>query len=453
VQSAKPKVSPRLSRRTLARGAAAVLGVLSAACTPGGRATDATPGEGLQARPTALRAGAKVVLLNDANAAGAELVEQVLARWRQSQPEVAVEWIRPQGTVSLTSMVAAGTPPDVWSSETNQFTVFGASGETLALDPYVRRDRLDLGDFYPGSLDLGKLQGRQHGLPRAFNAGVLYTNLNAFDRAGVARPPEKWGGAPWGWDEFLDAARRLSVPSDDPQSMRFGADLLGGNGFFWSFVYANGGALFNADMTAVRLHEPPAVAALQWLADLIHRHRVNPTPEIKTNLGERSIFNNGQTAMQLIGASNVNLYLPITQFAWDWRPVPAGRAGAKTWAVGQVWAISGKTQAREEAWALLQHLTSADSQTTLAGNYFPSGRAAAQRFLATEAAAGRPPANRQLVLEAMQNAVVRPNHPRFADVQKVLDEELAALWKQGGAAQSMADAIKRRADPLLAARG
>ncbi len=51
----------------------------------------------------------------------------------------------------------------------------------------------------------------------------------------------------------------------------------------------------------------------------------------------------------------------------------------------------------------------------------------------------------------MQHAVVRPNHARFADVQKVLDEELAALWKQGGSAQAAADAIKRGADPLLAA--
>jgi multiple sugar transport system substrate-binding protein len=405
------------------------------------------------ARPAALRSGANLVFLNDANQAGTVLVEQVLAAWQQAQPGVAVEWVRPEGTVSLTAMVAAGTPPDVFAADPNAFAGLAGGGETLALDGYAKRDRVDLADFFPAALELGRWQGKQHGLPRAFNAGVLYTNLSMFDQAGVPRPPEQWGGPRWTWNEFLDAAQRLSVRAEDPKQARFGADLLGGNGFFWSFVFANGGQMFDAEMTATRLHEPPAVAALQLLADLIHRQNANPTPDVKRALGDRNIFNNGQAAMQLIGASNVNLYQAIEQFPWDWRPLPAGRAGAKGWAVGFDWAVSSRSRLREEAWAFLQHLVSAASQATLAGNYFPARRTAVQRFLDDEAKAGRapggPPANWQVVLDAMQQAVVRANHARFADVQRVLDEELSPLWAQGGSAQAVAEAIKRRADPIL----
>ncbi len=49
----------------------------------------------------------------------------------------------------------------------------------------------------------------------------------------------------------------------------------------------------------------------------------------------------------------------------------------------------------------------------------------------------------------MQNARVRGNHPRYAEVQTILDEELGVLWRQGGSVQAQVDAAKRRIDPIL----
>lgn len=438
------------TRRTVVHTAsgAMIFAALLSGCQTGKPSVNVA-GSGSEGPATGLRSGVKLTFLNDANQAGTVLVEQVLAEWQKAHPGIAVEWIRPQGTVSLTTMIAGGTPPDVFSAAPNAFAGLAATGETLLLDPYVKRSQGNQSDFFPAALDLGKWQGKQYGLPRAFNAGVVYTNLNLFDQAGLTRPPEKWGASGWGWSEFIEAARRLSVASEDPKQARFGADLLGGNGFFWSFVFANGGQMFNAEMTATRINEAPAVAALQMLTDLIHRHRANPTPQEKQALGQRNIFNNGHAAMQLIGASNVNLYQSIEQFTWDWRPLPAGRAGPKNWAVGHDWAISSRTPAREEAWAFLQHLVSPASQVTLAGNYFPARRTAVERFLEEEEKAGRPPKNRKMALEAMQQAVVRPNHARYDDVERVLEEELEPLWSKGGSAQTVADAIKRRIDPIL----
>ncbi|HEU5317352.1 MAG TPA: extracellular solute-binding protein [Chloroflexota bacterium] len=400
----------------------------------------------------ALRSGVKITLLNDANQAATPLIEGVLTDWKTKQPGISVEWLRPGGQVNLTAMVAAGTPPDLFSVDQNGFAALAKSGDALALDPYLRRDKLDLADYFPASLDMGKLEGRQHGLPRAFNCGVLYTNLSHFEASGITPPPDQWGGARWGWAEFLDATRRLSIQGASHEDSRFGADLLGGIGFFWAFAYANGGALFNADMTATRIAEPPIVETVQFLADLIHRHRTNPTPEVKAKLGDRDIFFRGQATMQLIGASNVNLYQAIDQFKWDWRPLPAGKAGAKNWGGGNTFGLAGKSQLREEAWTFFKHLTSQASVTAMASQYFPARRSSLQAFLDAEAKAGRPPANRQMVVAAMQNAVVRPNHPRYAEVQTILDEELGTLWKQGGAVQAAADAAKRRIDPILQAK-
>ena len=429
-----------ITRRSLVAAPLALAACAQGATTPAGEAVPTA---------AALRSGTKITFLNDANQQATPLIESVLAEWKTRQPGITVEWLRPGGQVNLTAMVAAGTPPDLFSVDQNGFAALAKSGDALALDPYVRRDKVDLTDYFPASLDMAKLDGRQHGLPRAFNTGVLYTNLSQFEAAGIPAPPEQWGGARWGWAEFLETTRRLSVQGTGHEDSRYGADLLGGIGFFWAFAYSNGGELFNANMTATRIAEPPVVEAIQFLTDLIHRHRVNPTPETKTKLGVRDIFFRGQATMQLIGASNVNLYQNNDQFKWDWRPVPSGKAGAKNWGGGNTFGVAGKGQLREEAWTFFKHLTSPASVTAMASQYFPARKTSLQSFLDAEARLGRPPANRQMAVAAMQNARVRPNHPRYAEVQTILDEELGALWRQGGAAQAAADAAKRRIDPIL----
>ncbi|HEV2122352.1 MAG TPA: extracellular solute-binding protein [Chloroflexota bacterium] len=396
-----------------------------------------------------LRRGVKLAFLTDSSAAGAPLVEQVLESWKQKQPDIAMEWLRPGGQVNLPAMVAAGTPPDVFAVNQDGFAPLANGGETIALEPYLARDRMELNDFFPAGLEMARWQGKQHGLPRAFNCGVVYTNLSSFDQLGIARQPEKWGAPGWGWAEFREVARRLSQDAADPREARFAADLLGGIGFFWAFVFSNGGEMFDATMRSVRLTEPPAVEALQFLADLIHRHKANPSPEVKQALGAREVFFNGQVAMQFIGASNVNLYQQISQFTWDWRPLPAGRAGARNWGGGFIWGASGKSALREEAWAVLRHLTSTESMVTLSTQFFPPRRSAAQAFLDTEAKANRPPHNRQMILDAMQAARVRPHHLRYGAVQQVFDEELGKLWSGEATAQQTTEVIKRRADPIL----
>ena len=437
-----------MARMITRRSLVATLPLALAACAQGG----ATPGGEAAPTAAALRSGVKVTWLNDANQQATPLIEGVLADWKVKQPGITLEWLRPGGQVNLTAMVAAGTPPDLFAVDQNGFAALARSGDALALDPYLRRDKVDLVDYFPASLDMAKLDGKQHGLPRAFNTGVLYTNLSQFEAAGIPLPPEQWGGPRWGWAEFLDATRRLSVQGTSHEDSRFGADLLGGIGFFWAFAYSNGGELFNAEMTATRIAEPAVVETLQYLTDLIHRHRANPTPETKQKLGDRDIFFRAQATMQLIGASNVNLYQANDQFKWDWRPVPAGKAGAKNWGGGNTFAVAGKSQMREEAWAFFRHLTSPASVTAMASQYFSPRKSSLQSFLEAEARAGRPPANRQMAVAAMQNARVRPNHPRYAEVQTILDEELGVLWKQGGSVQAQADAAKRRIDPILQAR-
>jgi hypothetical protein len=93
-----------------------------------------------------------------------------------------------------------------------------------------------------------------------------------FDNVGLEPPPS----ADWDWDEFLEAALKLTVPAT--------ADGSGGQWGFWSndlvslpFIWQNGGDIISADGARSLLDQPEAIGALRFLADLTHIHRVAPS--------------------------------------------------------------------------------------------------------------------------------------------------------------------------------
>src|SRR5438105_1913170 len=134
-----------LRRRRLLAGISVPAGTgILAACAAGGEKGSGAGGSAaLGAKPTALRSGVKVSVLNDVNQATAPAFDQLLSAWKGAHPGADVDWIRPQGAVSLAAMVTAGTPPDVFSLGQDDFAAYAGSGEELSLDDYVKRDRFD----------------------------------------------------------------------------------------------------------------------------------------------------------------------------------------------------------------------------------------------------------------------------------------------------------------------
>ena len=62
-----------------------------------------------------------------------------------------------------------------------------------------------LDDYYPGSLDVSKYNGKLYGLPWIAQPVMLYYNPALFNAAGISPPDESWT-----WDTFKDAAKKLT---------------------------------------------------------------------------------------------------------------------------------------------------------------------------------------------------------------------------------------------------
>ena len=154
---------------------------------------------------------------------------------------------------------------------------------------------------------------------------VLAYNREAFQRAGQT-PPPGWAERAWNWDRYLLSARALTRDAEGP-----GAQWGSGNpwGDDRRIAYLYGGAWFDlkayeTGRATTFLHEPNAVAeGIQLAADLMHRHRVRPTPADATRVAGTVVpFLAGRVAMEAIATSNFARWSDAGAPAWGVAAVP-----------------------------------------------------------------------------------------------------------------------------------
>jgi multiple sugar transport system substrate-binding protein len=147
---------------------------------------------------------------------------------------------------------------------------------------------------------------------------VLYYNKKMFDAAGVEYPPASAENA-WTWDEFVEAAKKLTLdatgktpndPGFNPNSIRQYGCMV--ENLTWQlevWALSNGGGFYSADGKTVTIDQSATVEAIQKVADLHLVHHVAPLSTGLTDDGiQRSIIA-GTVAMATGGTWNVGTCL------------------------------------------------------------------------------------------------------------------------------------------------
>jgi sn-glycerol 3-phosphate transport system substrate-binding protein len=139
----------------------------------------------------------------------------------------------------------------------------------------------------------------------------------------------------------------------------------------WSF-----GGAFSDERLAIQADAPPAVAAVQFLADLVHKHRV----AVATQRAQPE-FTQGTRAFLLTSTANLTQVVGGAQFRVGVAPVPGGASGAlgasRASGSSRARAIPGggaglsilatTAAAKQEAgWQFLRHMTSSESSAFFA---------------------------------------------------------------------------------------
>ena len=206
---------------------------------------------------------------------------------------------------------------------------------------------------------------------------------------------------------------------------------------FYKVLAQIGGSFFNATKTKATFDSPAGIAAASWL--LSKPGTVMPTPEQQGGLADDAMFKLGKFAMWHNGIWQFAA-MKDAPFQWDVVVEPAGKVKANHFFADTVVA-SSKTSHPKEAWAWLKFLAgSHDSVKARLGSSWKlppvKDKAAFAAYLKQ-----RPPANRQAVLDALDNPVLTPTIKAEAQLQDIVGKALQkAELGQVSAAQALHDA-------------
>ena len=157
-------------------------------------------------------------------------------------------------------------------------------------------------DLWQGARPTYEYENRIYGFPTNVAVDAVWINKDIFDRMQIPYPR----GA-MTWDEFIPIAKKLTVRDSNGRIKHFGF-LFPWNS--WNqFVLQWGGRLYNPDGTRCVADSPEAIAATQFMHDLVYKYKVSPNPVEEMAMatqggwgsGIMTLFGGGKGAMALGG--------------------------------------------------------------------------------------------------------------------------------------------------------
>lgn len=429
-----------------AAGAAAAP-CLAAACAVAGR--DSLSGDQTAVRPAGQAGGRATYLFHIG--AGPELDQytEVAKRFNDVSPTTQVEVTTAAGQaylVKLEAMAAAGDPPEATFMASASLPSFADRGVISSLDPFVRRDRLDLQAFFASSVALcrWRVGGTEqlYGLPRHPSPAVLFYDRRQFEARGL-KPPD----ASWTWDGYLDAARRLTLGETWGTLAPYFRFYLN------TLIRSFGGDLLDKDRKRYTMDQPAAANAVQWVADLALKQRVAPPLADISGINDATSFAAGKAAQLL------NIY-PLVEtvnraskgaLLFDIAPLPKGPKGRINRNVTGTYSLVKGAKNPDVGWEWLKFLTSRDTMSFLSTTIFPAHREAARSPAFLNPPPPAPQINRRVFVDALENDVQigEPNVVKTDEINALIESALTPVWHGHTDARTALQSIAPQVNALL----
>jgi multiple sugar transport system substrate-binding protein len=292
----------------------------------------------------------------------AQIYDELTAEFSEAYPNVSIQhepapWAEYWDRMQV--QLAAGEGQDVLKMSGAMFLNLVEKGFLMNMSPFVETEGLDLDEYFPQS-DVFTYEGGLYSWPFHHSVTALWYNQDLFDEAGVDHPPTEWENA-WTWDEYLEAAQKLTkVRSDGRQQYGTMADKAY-EGCWASFVWSNGGDVMNEDRTKTTLDTPEAMEAIQFVVDLVQKYEVSPEPGDPSAFvqGAPGPFESGLCAMWHANSAKARVMMDLEDFTPCACVLPKPAGGKPVTAYNDnPNSIAATCEAKDAAWQFVKWLAS-----------------------------------------------------------------------------------------------
>jgi multiple sugar transport system substrate-binding protein len=302
----------------------------------------------------------------------------------------------------------------------------------------VARDpAFDWNDFLTGSKRAATYDGKLSGIPYRITTGILVYQKELLAKAGFAQAPGTFA-------EFEKTALAVNTPPD-----RYAFGVMGKQGpglisSFNSWLYSVGGRPVDFKTGEIFINDSKAVTALQFLADLVVKHKVAP-PEAATwefddivAGGQRDRYVMAQTYAPYMTLMNDPANSRTAgRWAADLVPGHTDKSQSRTWIDGHFLAVPKYTKNADWSIEFIRMACSKQWQLRSIEHGNAPPRGSVLREPAVAAKFGWPP----VAAEAIETGIPTLAHPAWDTLSPALRTGLSeALLGQKSAKQAL-DAV------------
>jgi multiple sugar transport system substrate-binding protein len=289
------------------------------------------------------------VLIGSSGDAETKAVNAAVDGWAGESGADASVIVASDLTQQLSQGFASGEPADVFYLSTDAFAGYAANG---SLEPYGE-DLPTKDDYYPALREAFTFDGQLYCAPKDFSTLALVINTAMWEKAGLTD-----ADIPTTWDELAAVAEKLTT--GDTVGLAFSPEFQRLGVFT---AQAGGGLVTDGEAT---VNSPENVEALSFVKGMMNDGVAAYSSDLGAGWGGEA-FGKGQAAMVIegnwIAGAMTNDFPDV-----DYRvaELPAGPAGKGTLQYTNCWGIAADSDNIEGAKALVEHLTSPESQLAFA---------------------------------------------------------------------------------------
>lgn len=348
--------------------------------------------------------------------------QPIINSFHQTHPQIRLEVVKAPNDSNLeedlyTSAYLLGDSPyDLAYMDVVWVQKFAAAGWLEDLTKKVDPQTLD--NYIQGDIQGGKYQDKLYRMPFRTDVGMLYYRKDLLEKAGL-KPPKTF-------QDLLTTSQTLQNQNLAQWGYVWqGKQYEGLAAMFTEILQGYGGFWVNPETQAIGLDAPESIEAVKFLRQTIQQS-ISP-PGVTTYAEEetRRLFESGNTVFlrnwPYVYALAANSPIAGKYGIQPMVHLPGKQSGACLggWGFG----ISKNSKHQREAWQVIEYFNQPDIQRQY---FLETGYVPSRKSLFTDDILVAQYNYLPALLQGVQNAVLRPPIPQYAQVSDILQRYLSA---------------------------
>lgn len=346
----------------------------------------------------------------------------------------------------LIAAVAAGNPPTISQVFPNWTDQLIRANAIVPMERFIKGpdgfSDEDLNDILPILRQANTFGGTMWTMPFNKSLYLLFYNVDLLKQNNLKVPQT--------WDDLVNVAKALTK-EEGGRVVRYGFVVRPTTDYFTTMMLTNGGEFLKPGGREVAFNSPAAVEALQFLVDLVNKHKV---AYVLPGFADAD-FGAGRVAMYI--ATNPGLAFAqaavADKFEVGLAPLPYKRNKA-TLLSGTDVAIMAKATPEQQAaaWKYIKFITSTNGTTrwSLKTFYMPVRRSARDSTLMRVYLRSNP--EHRAGLESLEFAKTEPSYAEWQEIRDIIQDAVEAAILGKLTPKEALDQAATKANRLLSQR-